>query len=140
MNNYYIYTINYVKDQFLFVFFHFKGKLVLDYWPKEDSLFTYFVTGKTLLVCSVQSDHPFTLKWFKDGKEVNLASTSVPLWGYNFKDKTGAAFWHWPYHSDFLSKATDYECRVSNGVDPPVSKKIRYTPLQCEYQTIDLPN
>lgn len=40
-----------------------------------------------------------------------------------------AAFWHWPYHPDFLSSPTEYECRATNGVDPPVNKKIKYTPL-----------
>lgn len=109
--------------------FSISGRLVLNYWPKEDALNTVFVTGKTLLVCDVDSDHPFTLKWYKDGKEVDLTRTSVPLWGYKYKDNTGAAFWHWPYHKDFLSLPTEYECRATNGVDPPVKKKIKYTPL-----------
>jgi len=102
-------------------------------WPPGDELYTVFTAGQTLLECEIESDRPFQLKWYKNGVEVDLDKIRVPLWSFKFRDGSGAVFWQWPYHKDFLNAPATYECRATNGADEMVSKKVKYTPLEGEY-------
>eukprot|EP00111_Clytia_hemisphaerica_P019818 TCONS_00058445-protein len=115
------------------------GKLTLNYWPKGESYNTVFVSGQTLLRCDVDSDRSFQLKWYKDGKELDFSTIKFPLWGFKFKDGSGGTLWQWPYHKDFLKDPAVFECRATNGVDPPVSKKVKFTPLDAHKLPADYP-
>ncbi|XP_057298434.1 receptor-type tyrosine-protein phosphatase delta-like [Hydractinia symbiolongicarpus] len=103
-----------------------EGKLILKYYPKQSKLLTIRNTGRSVLMCEVESDKPFKLEWFKDGKLINL-SKDRPPWPYPFPDKTGLSLIQWPYING-ASRGT-YKCVATNGHDTSVSHEVEYTPV-----------
>ena len=76
-------------------------------------------------MCEVESDRSYELKWYKNGKEIS--SETRPPWPYPYVDGTGTTLVQWPYMNN-MSRGI-YECKATNGVDPPVSRKIKFTPV-----------
>lgn len=118
---------------FLFgILFYFEnscyGKLNIKSWPSTYKEYRVRYQGASILQCEVESDHPFTLKWYVNGKEHDMSKTFAPYWYHPFGDGTGAIFIQYPYIPQLLVSG-EFECRASNGVDPVVSKKVKYTAL-----------
>lgn len=112
-----------------------EGLLVLEHYPKANHLVTKLGIGKSILSCSVESDRPFKLEWYKDGKAINL--TKQPPWSYPFSDASGLSLVQWPYLNN-LSRGV-YECRASNGVDLTVSHKVKFTPIIEKHLPLGFP-
>ena len=101
----------------------------MKYFPKHTDMIAVEKTGKTLMYCEVESNHPFELKLFKDGKEVS--PDTKPPFQFSFADRSGKTIVQWPYAKN-RSRGT-YECRASNGIDPDVSHKVKFTPVKSKF-------
>ena len=81
------------------------------------------------MVCEVESDIPYKMEWFRDGKLVDLKVK--PPFPFVFSDGSGMSLVQWPYVKDY-SEGT-YACRASNGVDPAVGHNVTFTQVASMY-------
>ena len=80
-----------------------------------------------MLSCEIESDRPFTLKWYKNGNELDPKKYGSP-WHFAFDDNSGLSLVQWPYIRN-LSRGL-YKCVGSNGHDPDVQHEVRFTPIK----------
>ena len=108
----------------LICFLFYVGKLTLKHYPTGTDLEVILHFGRSIITCEVESDRPFKLQWYRNGKL--LALKKPPPFHYPYADGSGASLVQWPYING-MSKGT-YECRATNGFDSPVSYKVKFTP------------